>query len=144
MLPREGANVVIADLEREGRQVADAIGASTRFKPFDVTQEENWAAAAVAAATTRHCGDHDRAGAGVMGDDRGANADDRQNTCAPAEYERMAMEKLAALQRSTLYSNIRPRPREQCWRLGTEARPQRRSACAGSAEPLNSAKLFQN
>jgi NAD(P)-dependent dehydrogenase (short-subunit alcohol dehydrogenase family) len=53
MFTREGAKVVIADvLEHEGRQVADAIGASARFEPLDVTQEEGWAA--VVAATTRH------------------------------------------------------------------------------------------
>ena len=55
MFAREGAKVVIADvLEREGRQVADAIGGSARFEPLDVTQEEGWAA--VVAATTRHFG----------------------------------------------------------------------------------------
>ena len=53
MFAREGAKVVIADvLEHEGRQVADAIGASARFEPLDVTKEECWAA--VVAATTRH------------------------------------------------------------------------------------------
>ena len=42
---REGAKVVIADmLEHEGRQVADAIGASAWFEPLDVTKEESWAA----------------------------------------------------------------------------------------------------
>jgi 3alpha(or 20beta)-hydroxysteroid dehydrogenase len=52
MFAREGAKVVIADvLEHEGRQVADAIGASARFEPLDVTKEECWAA--VVAATTR-------------------------------------------------------------------------------------------
>jgi 3(or 17)beta-hydroxysteroid dehydrogenase len=52
---REGARVTIADvLEHEGRQVADAIGASARFEPPDVTREEDWAA--VVAATTRHFG----------------------------------------------------------------------------------------
>src|SRR5260370_2275629 len=52
---REGAKVVIADvLEDEGRRVADAIGASARFEPLDVTKEESWAA--VVAATTRHFG----------------------------------------------------------------------------------------
>jgi 3alpha(or 20beta)-hydroxysteroid dehydrogenase len=55
MLAREGAKVVIADvLEHEGQQVADAIGASARFEPLDVTKEESWAA--VVAATTRHFG----------------------------------------------------------------------------------------
>src|SRR2546421_9620414 len=45
MFAREGAKVVIADvLEQEGRQVADAIGASARFEPLDVTKEESWAA----------------------------------------------------------------------------------------------------
>jgi 3(or 17)beta-hydroxysteroid dehydrogenase len=52
---REGAKVVVADvLEHEGRQVADAIGASARFEPLEVTKEESWAA--VVAATTRHFG----------------------------------------------------------------------------------------
>src|SRR5712664_2177280 len=55
MFAREGAKVVIADvLEQEGRQVADAIGASVRFEPLDVTKEESWAA--IVAATTRHFG----------------------------------------------------------------------------------------
>jgi NAD(P)-dependent dehydrogenase (short-subunit alcohol dehydrogenase family) len=55
MFAREGAKVVIADvLEHEGRQVADAIGASARFEPLDVTKEESWAA--IVAATTRHFG----------------------------------------------------------------------------------------
>ena len=55
MFAREGAKVVIGDvLEHEGRQVADAIGASARFEPLDVTKEESWAA--VVAATTRHFG----------------------------------------------------------------------------------------
>ena len=41
MFAREGAKVMIADvLEHEGRQVADAIGASARFEPLDVTKEE--------------------------------------------------------------------------------------------------------
>jgi NAD(P)-dependent dehydrogenase (short-subunit alcohol dehydrogenase family) len=35
MFAREGAKLVIADvLEHEGRQVADAIGASARFEPL--------------------------------------------------------------------------------------------------------------
>ena len=55
MFVREGAKVVVADmLEHEGRQVADAIGASARFEPLDVTKEESWAA--VVAASTRHFG----------------------------------------------------------------------------------------
>ena len=55
MFAREGAKVVVADvLEHEGQQVADAIGASARFEPLDVTKEESWAAAV--AATTRHFG----------------------------------------------------------------------------------------
>jgi hypothetical protein len=37
---REGSKVVIGDvMEHEGRQVADAIGASARFEPLDVTKE---------------------------------------------------------------------------------------------------------
>src|SRR3954452_21789148 len=52
---REGARVVIADvLEHEGRQVANAIGASARFEPLDVTKEGGWPA--VVAATPRHFG----------------------------------------------------------------------------------------
>jgi 3alpha(or 20beta)-hydroxysteroid dehydrogenase len=55
MFAREGAKVVIGDvLEHEGRQVVDAIGASARCEPLDVTKEESWAA--VVAATTRHFG----------------------------------------------------------------------------------------
>src|SRR5690242_15692027 len=55
MFAREGAKVVVADvLEHEGRQVADAIGASARFEPLDVTKEESWAD--IMAATTRHFG----------------------------------------------------------------------------------------
>src|SRR5947208_15966536 len=55
MFAREGAKVVIADvLEQEGREVADAIGASARFEPLDVTKEEDWAA--VVAASIRHFG----------------------------------------------------------------------------------------
>src|SRR5260370_12637226 len=53
MFAREGAKVMIADvLEHEGRQVADAIGASARFEPLDVTKEDTWSA--VVAATTSH------------------------------------------------------------------------------------------
>jgi len=55
MFAREGAKVVIADvLEREGRQVANAIGAAARFETLDVTSEEDWAA--VVAAATRQFG----------------------------------------------------------------------------------------
>ena len=40
MFAREGSKVVIGDvLEHESRQVADAIGASARFEPLDVTKE---------------------------------------------------------------------------------------------------------
>ena len=47
--------MVIADvLEHEGRQVVDAIGASARFEPLDMTKEESWAA--VVTATTGHLG----------------------------------------------------------------------------------------
>ena len=43
MFAREGAKVVIADvLEREGRHVADTIGASARYELLDVTKEESW------------------------------------------------------------------------------------------------------
>jgi 3alpha(or 20beta)-hydroxysteroid dehydrogenase len=55
MFVREGPKVVDADvLEHEGRRVADAIGASARFEPLDVTKEASWAA--VVAAATRHFG----------------------------------------------------------------------------------------
>jgi len=55
LFAREGAKVVIADvLEREGQEVAKAIGAAARFEPLDVTSEENWAA--VVSATTQHFG----------------------------------------------------------------------------------------
>src|SRR3954454_20716087 len=55
LFAREGAKVVVADmLEPEGRQGADAIGASARFEPLDVTEEESWAA--IMAATTQHFG----------------------------------------------------------------------------------------
>ena len=55
MFAREGAKVVIADvLKHEGQHVADAIGASARYEPLDVTKEESWAA--VVAATTRNFG----------------------------------------------------------------------------------------
>jgi hypothetical protein len=61
MFAREGAKVVIGDvLEHEGRQVADAIGASARFEPLDVTKEESWAA--IVTATTRHFGKLDASG----------------------------------------------------------------------------------
>jgi NAD(P)-dependent dehydrogenase (short-subunit alcohol dehydrogenase family) len=55
LFAREGAKVVIADvLEREGQEVAAAIGAAARFEPLDVTSEESWAA--VVSATTQHFG----------------------------------------------------------------------------------------
>lgn len=55
LFAREGAKVVIADvLEREGRQIANAIGVAARFELLDVTNEDQWAAAV--AATTRHFG----------------------------------------------------------------------------------------
>ena len=51
MFAREGAKVVIADvLEHEGQQVTGAIGASARFEPLDVTNEESWAAVVASAA----------------------------------------------------------------------------------------------
>ena len=53
LFAREGAKVVIADvLEREGGEVAAAIGAAARFEPLDVTSEESWAT--VVAATIQH------------------------------------------------------------------------------------------
>jgi 23S rRNA U2552 (ribose-2'-O)-methylase RlmE/FtsJ len=51
MFACEGAKVVIADmLEHEGRQMADAMGASARFEPLDVTKEDDWAAVVAATA----------------------------------------------------------------------------------------------
>ena len=43
-------------LEHEGRQVADAIGASARFEPLDVTKEEDWAAAVAPTAAFPRAG----------------------------------------------------------------------------------------
>ena len=55
LFAREGAKVVVADvLEREGREVAAAIGDVARFETLDVTSEESWAE--VVAATTQHFG----------------------------------------------------------------------------------------
>src|SRR5438034_454877 len=55
LFAREGAKVVIADvLEREGREVAEAIGAQARFERLDVSSEECWIA--VISATTQHFG----------------------------------------------------------------------------------------
>src|SRR3954465_5445885 len=55
LFAREDAKVVVADvLEHEGRQGADAIGASARFEPLEVAREESWAA--IMAATTQHFG----------------------------------------------------------------------------------------
>jgi 3(or 17)beta-hydroxysteroid dehydrogenase len=55
LFAREGAKVVIADvLEREGREVAEAIGAQARFERLDVSSEERWIA--VISATTQHFG----------------------------------------------------------------------------------------
>jgi 3(or 17)beta-hydroxysteroid dehydrogenase len=43
LLAREGANVVVADLnEADGQAVADAIGEAAVFMRLDVTDEENW------------------------------------------------------------------------------------------------------
>jgi len=50
---RQGGDRRRAAARRPG-QVADAIGASARFEPLDVTIEESWAA--VVAASTRHFG----------------------------------------------------------------------------------------
>lgn len=46
LLAREGAKVVIADIQEEkGRAVAAKIGAAAHFLKLDVTSEENWKAA---------------------------------------------------------------------------------------------------
>jgi 3(or 17)beta-hydroxysteroid dehydrogenase len=43
LLAREGANVVVADLnETDGQAVADAIGEAAVFMRLDVTDEDNW------------------------------------------------------------------------------------------------------
>jgi 3(or 17)beta-hydroxysteroid dehydrogenase len=55
VLAREGARVVIADLNEEGgRAVADAIGDSAAFMRLDVTDEDNWQS--VIAATVEKFG----------------------------------------------------------------------------------------
>jgi 3(or 17)beta-hydroxysteroid dehydrogenase len=54
-LAREGARVVVADLNAEGGQaVADAIGDSATFMRLDVTDEDNWQS--VVAATVEKFG----------------------------------------------------------------------------------------
>jgi 3(or 17)beta-hydroxysteroid dehydrogenase len=54
-LAREGARVVVADLNAEGgRAVADAIGDSATFMRLDVTDEDNWQS--VVAATVEKFG----------------------------------------------------------------------------------------
>tara|TARA_R110002110_G_scaffold91264_2_gene237498 strand:- start:117428 stop:118204 length:777 start_codon:yes stop_codon:yes gene_type:complete len=53
LLAREGASVVVADLnETDGQAVADAIGEAAVFMRLDVTDEDNWKAV-VAAAVAR-------------------------------------------------------------------------------------------
>jgi len=55
LLAREGARVVIADLnEKDGRAVADAIGEQAMFLRLDVTDEDNWRS--VVAATVEKFG----------------------------------------------------------------------------------------
>ena len=45
LLAREGASVVVADLnEKDGQAVADAIGSSAIFLRLDVSDEDNWKA----------------------------------------------------------------------------------------------------
>ena len=77
LFAREGAKVVIGDvLEHEGRQVADAVGASARFEPLDVTKEESWAA--VVTTTTRHFGKLD-----VLVNNAGISGSAEQDFTAP-------------------------------------------------------------
>ena len=55
LLAREGARVVLADLNETGGQaVADAIGDAAIFMRLDVTDEDNWRS--VIAATVEHFG----------------------------------------------------------------------------------------
>jgi 3(or 17)beta-hydroxysteroid dehydrogenase len=55
LLAREGARVVVADLNETGGQaVADAIGDAAIFMRLDVTDEDNWRS--VIAATVEHFG----------------------------------------------------------------------------------------
>ena len=55
LLAREGARVVVADLnEKDGQSVADAIGENGTFMRLDVTDEDNWQA--VVAATVEKFG----------------------------------------------------------------------------------------
>jgi 3(or 17)beta-hydroxysteroid dehydrogenase len=55
LLAREGARVVVADLnEKDGQAVADAIGGNGTFMRLDVTDEDNWQA--VVAATVAKFG----------------------------------------------------------------------------------------
>ncbi|MBM3645272.1 MAG: glucose 1-dehydrogenase [Alphaproteobacteria bacterium] len=58
LMAREGARVVIADIQEEkGRAVAASLGASGHFVKLDVTSEENWQAA-IAATVAKFGGLH--------------------------------------------------------------------------------------
>jgi 3alpha(or 20beta)-hydroxysteroid dehydrogenase len=46
---REGANVVLTDVQESGRELADELGARAAFKPLDVTDEAAWSAVIEAA-----------------------------------------------------------------------------------------------
>src|ERR1051326_2700029 len=83
LFAREGAKVVIADvLEREGREVAEAIGAGARFERLDVASEEAWAA--VISATTHHFGKLD-----VLVNNAGISGSAEQNFYSTEAWHRM-------------------------------------------------------
>src|SRR5688572_20504220 len=53
LMAREGARVVIADIQEErGQALAEKIGAQARFVKLDVTQEDQWKAAIAATVDT--------------------------------------------------------------------------------------------
>jgi 3(or 17)beta-hydroxysteroid dehydrogenase len=101
LFAREGAKVVIADvLEREGRQIANAIGVAARFELLDVTNEDQWAAAVT--ATTRHFGKLD-----VLVNNAGISGSAEQDF-----YSTEAWHRIMAVKRPVCFSgsNTRSRP----------------------------------
>jgi hypothetical protein len=56
-----------------------------------------------------------------------------QGTCSPAEYRRMATEKVAAMQLSAL-AMMRGAEKDRLWRHGISAPPRMRNGCDGRAE----------
>ena len=83
LFAREGAKVVIADLlEREGRELASAIGAAARFEKLDVTDEASWAAAV--AATRQHFGRLD-----ILVNNAGISGSGEQDLYSTAAWHRI-------------------------------------------------------